>query len=103
MANNLGLTEVTLLQLSDSTHAINTDGTWDHIRIARVTDHVSNVSAEEDDPEQMAIFECKAIGHPWERRGTKLSNVRFVQAETPTAVPTNAEVIYPNWDYDDFQ
>lgn len=102
MANNLGLTEVTLAQLTDSTHAINANGTWDRVRVARVTDHVTNTGAETDDPELMAIFECKAKGHPWMRTGTHLASKRFVQQSTPVAVPTDAEVLFPNWDYTEF-
>lgn len=103
MANTLGLTEVTLAQLSDSTHSINTSGTWDKHKVVRVTDHVTNTGAEEDDPELMAIFECQAKGHPWERRGTHLTKTIFKQEAVPVAVPTNAEVIFPNWDYSEFE
>lgn len=106
MANTLGITEVTLLQLVDSTHAVNANGTWDKVRVARVTDHASNVTGETgSNTEKMAIFECKAQGQPWTRTGTQPSRLihRQPAGDDTTAVPTNVEVIYPNWDYAEFQ
>lgn len=104
MSNNLGLTEVTLAQAADSTHAVNTAGWWDRPHVIRITDHVSNTTAEEDDGDKMAIFERKALGHPWMRRGTKKGHVIW-KTETPDtdAIPTDVEVLYPDWDYAEFQ
>lgn len=103
--NTLGITEVTLAQLVDSTHAINASGTWDKVRVARVTGHVSDIAAEAgSNTERMAIFECKAKGKPWERRGTHISRTIHKQpVGTTTGVPTNAEVYFPNWDYSEFE
>lgn len=106
MANTLGLTEVTLLQLVASTHAINANGTWDKVKVVRVSDHASNVAEEVgSDTEKMAIFECKAKGKPWERRGTTLKHNIHRQevGDDSTEVPTDVEVIYPNWDYTTFE
>lgn len=106
MANTLGITEVTLLQLVDGTHAVNADGTWDKVRTVRVTDHVSNDGTETgSNTEKMAIFTCPAKGHPWQRQGTHLSRKIHRQpvGDNTTAVPTDVEVIFPNWDYSEFQ
>lgn len=104
MPNNLGLTEVTLAQAADSTNAVNTVGWWDRPHVIRITDHVSNTVAEEDDGDKMAIFERKAVGHPWMRRGTHLSNIIW-ETVTPATdlIPTNVEVLYPDWDYTEFE
>lgn len=104
MANTLGLTEVTTAQLADSTHAINAEGWWDKIKVVRVTDHVSNDVAEVgSDADKMAIFECRAKGMPWERRGTQ-PKTKIVKAVAPLAsTPTDFEVLFPNWDYSQFQ
>lgn len=103
MPNNLDIDEVTLLQASDSTNAVNADGPWDRPKVIRITDHVSNTVAEEDDGELMALFERPRKGHPWERRGTHLSNVLFQQEAIPVAVPTNTEVLFPDFDYSTFE
>lgn len=104
MPNNLGITEVTLAQAADSTHAVNTVGWWDRPHVIRITNHASNVAAEEDDGEQMAIFERKAIGHPWMRRGTHLGTKRHETVDPATdSIPTDVEVLYPDWDYSEFE
>ena len=104
MANTLGLVEVNTAQLADSTNAINAAGNWDKIKVVRVTDHVSNVVAEVgSDTEKMAIFECRAKGYPWERRGTQ-PKTKIVKATAPLAnTPKDFEVLYPNWNYAEFQ
>lgn len=104
MANNLGITEVTLAQAANSTNAVNTAGWWDRAHVIRITDHVSDVTAETDDAEKMAIFERKALGHPWMRRGTKKGHVIWKTVTPATdVIPTNVEVLYPDWDYTEFQ
>lgn len=105
MANTLGITEVTLEQAADSTDAVNAGKQWDRPQVIRITDHESNDASETGkDTDKMAIFECKAKGHPWMRRGTHLSNIRHdtVKASTDT-IPKNVEVLYPDWDYATFQ
>lgn len=104
MANNLDIVEVTLAQAADSTHAVNTAGWWSNKHVIRITDHVSNVTAETDDPEKMAIFARKALGHPWQRRGTHLSNITHETVDPGTdTIPTNVEILFPDWDYSEFQ
>lgn len=110
MANTLGLTEVTLAQLTDATHAVNVVGpatgnrkTWDRQQVVRVTDHASNTALETADPELMAIFVSRAQGHPWERKGTHIKHRIFKQTTVPTAPPTDAEVYYTNADYSTYE
>lgn len=103
MANNLNIPEVTLAQAADSTHAVN-QGQWDKKRVIRITDHASDVNAVTDDPEKMAIFECKAQGHPWMRRGTKLSDKRHATVDPATdTIADDVEVLYPDHDYAEYQ
>lgn len=104
MANNLGLTEVTLAQAADSTNAVNTAGWWDRPHVIRITDHVSDTTGETDNGDNMAIFERKALGHPWMRAGTKKGSVIWKTVTPATdAIPTDVEVLYPDWDYADFK
>lgn len=105
MANTLNITEVTLNQAADSTHAVNTAGYWSNVHVIRITDHVSNDTGETGkDTDKMAIFERKALGHPWMRRGTHLSNIMHDTVKAGTdAIPTNVEVLYPDWDYSKFE
>lgn len=100
MANNLGLTEVTLAQAADSTNAVNTVGWWDRPHVIRITDHASDTAAETDDAYKMAIFEREALGHPWMRAGTKKGSVIWkTVAPLTDVIPTDVEVLYPDWDY----
>ena len=105
MANNLGLTEVTLAELVDSSLEHNTRaGTraYNQKFVVRVTDHVSNDASEEDDGEKMAIFEQSQKGMPWERRGTKLN--RTIYHHDGVSTPDDdAEVYYPDFDYTEFE
>lgn len=105
MANTLNITEVTLAQAADSTHAVNTVGWWDRPHVIRISNHASNVVAEVgSDTDRMAIFERKAVGHPWMRRGTHLSNKIWETVDPATdSIPTDVEVLYPDWDYADFE
>lgn len=99
MANSLGLPEVTLAQLADSTHAVNTYEYPFEKRTVRVTDHVDNTALEEDDPYKMAIFECQAKGKPWTKKDNVLNTV--VHAGT-VSIPTNVSTLFPDWDYTEF-
>ena len=109
MANNLGITEVTLAQASEATHAVNLYENRPHQNgvggplVIRITDHADNVGAEEDDPDKMAIFVSKAFGKPWVK-DYGLQHI-VVQADAdPVAnpTPTNVTVLYPNYDYTQF-
>lgn len=97
MANNLGITEVLLADLALSAN-------YDSLmpgtqrKIVRVMGHVADTAAEEDDPDKMAIFECAGRGYPWVKKDNVLVSVVHVGA-TP---PTNATVIFPDWDYTEF-
>jgi len=109
MANNLGILEVTLAQLADSTHAINVVGTasgnarlahWD-VAVVRVTNHDDDDNAEQDDATKMALFKSRAHMYPWKKdTGAK----HIVEHGHPTDIPNNlpstdVTVLYPNFDY----
>lgn len=102
MANNLGLPEVTLAQLADSTHAVNTYDYPFEKRTVRASNHADNTALEEDDPYKMAIFECQAKGKPWTKKDNVLNTVVFQAPKDIVAVPTNVSTLYPNWDYTEF-
>lgn len=99
MANNLGLREVTLAQLASKANAVNVYEYPFEKRTVRVTDHVDNTPAEENDPYKMAIFECKAKGQPWVKKDNVLNTVVHKGA---VSVPTNVTTLYPDWDYSEF-
>ena len=121
MANNLNIAEVTLAQISDSTHPVNIvaadiTGAAYYSRLSvyqpkvvRVTDHDTNDAGETDDPEKMALFESCAHGQPWradkgaiEHRIWPLAGV----AAAPIVVGTNGDkmnIIYPDFDYTTFE
>ncbi|CAM0005520.1 hypothetical protein VPHK436_0003 [Vibrio phage K436] len=105
MTNALKITEVTLAEAADSTNAVNTVGYWDRAHVIRITDHASNDTAETgSDTDKMAIFERKALGHPWERRGTTLVQ-KIWNTVTPAtdAIPKDVSTLFPDWDYSDFE
>ena len=99
MANSLGLPEVTLAQLADSTHDVNTYEYPFEKRTARVTDHADNTALEEDDPYKMAIFECQSKGKPWTKKDNVLNTVVH---QGTTSIPANVSTLYPDWDYTEF-
>jgi hypothetical protein len=106
MANSFGIIEVTLNQLGDSTHAINTTTRKSPYQplVARATNHVDdsgvNATTEALLTAGAAIFTQKAHGHPW-LKDTGLTHLIHQAAATP-AVPTNVTVLYPNFDYTTF-
>lgn len=114
MANNLGIQERTLAQVSESTNSINQiDPTGDDATkprksayqsiVVRITDHVADDNAEADDPTKMALFMSSRHGEPW-KADVGLTHL-VVQADAdPVANPTSDEVtvLYPNFDYSTF-
>ena len=117
MANNLNIPEVTLLQISDASHAINVIGAAAtnartsvyQPAVVRVTDHATNDVGETDDPTKMALFESCAHGQPWradkgaiEHRIWPLAGV----AAAPIVIGTDGtdmNIIYPDFDYTTFE
>lgn len=105
MTNTVNITEVTLAQAADKTNAVNTVGYWDRPHVIRITDHASNDKTEVGaDTDKMAIFERKALGFPWERRGTTLVQ-KIWNTTTPgtDAIPKDVSTLFPDWDYGDFE
>ncbi len=111
MANNNRIQERTLAQLVNSTNSINVIGNAAGNRrsayqplVVRVTDHDDNVDAEQDDPDKMAIFKSIRHGEPWVKDyGTKHVIHRQPAGDTSTVAPTDATVIFPNFDYTTFE
>lgn len=103
MANNLGIQEVTMAQLVDSTNAVNLYANRPHqsgtggVKVVRVTDHADNVALEEDDPDKMAIFFSAAHGQPW----IKDQGIKHIISEGD-ALALDATVIFPDFDYSTF-
>ena len=71
MANNLGIPERTLAEVSDATDTINVIGGVDgrlsayQPIVVRITDHDDDTGAEEDDANLMALFVSCRHGEPW--------------------------------------
>ena len=103
MTNTVNIVEVTLAEASDATNAVNltpVPETMGHSEVIRITDHKDNDATEVgNDTDKMAIFTRKAHGHPWKRTGNRLGGINFMQESTPVAVPTNVEVLFPNFPY----
>lgn len=105
MANTLGITEVTLLQVADATHATNTlaglrGGDPLQSVVIRLAGHIDDTAAEVGtDTDRMALFESKAFGHPWVKYAGSGADVVHRGAATPVSVPTNCTRIYPNFQY----
>lgn len=109
MTNTVGITEVTLAQIGDSTHNVNSlthatgrGGNPLQSRVVRVTDHSDNVVAEVGaDTDRMALFHSKAYGHPWEKYAGSGDDITVRVGADPTspATSTSATVIYPNYKY----
>lgn len=108
MANTLGIPEVTLRQAADATNAVNLSNMFESMGgnvVIRITDHKDNEATETGaGTDFMAIFYRKAHGHPWMRRGTRITGLihETVDASTDT-IPTNVEVLYPDFDYTEFE
>ena len=110
MANNLGIPERTLAQVSESTNSINVIGGTDGRLSAyepltvRITDHADNDGAETDDPDKMAIFKSKAHGQPWKKDANVLVHKVITADADPVtnATPVDVSVLFPNFDYSNF-
>ena len=111
MANTLGIQEVTLVQLKDSTHAINTidlTGTvdesprksvWQPI-VCRVTDHDDNHAAQTDHKtDKMAIFSSAYHGAPW----VKDQGLKHIISAGGDAATSEDTIIFVDHDYSTFE
>lgn len=121
MANPFGLPEVTLNQLGDSTHAINTttrESVYQPLAVI-VTDHdatTSNLTTdwpdgagsevsprmEEHMNQSVAVFFQRRHGEAWEKDNGELRHRLHKAAGTP-AVPTDVTKLWPNFDYSTFE
>jgi len=113
MANTLGITEVTVLQLPNALNAVNLRAARPDAMsqggplVVRVTDHADNDAAETGtDTDKMAIFVSSQFGQPW-KKDTGLvhkvhSSVAGSNASVPVACATDATVIFPDYDYSTF-
>lgn len=127
MANNIGIIEATLAQISDKTFRLNdpaavgssiatempqaTRSSVYQPMVVRVVNHPDDKYVQ-DDPiygtaESMALFLSTALGQPWVRTGQQLTYLRHPVAGVAIAPITDTEpysVIYVNYDYEqDFQ
>lgn len=116
MANNLGIEERTLAQVSESTNTINSIDKTGAISttprksayqpiVVRITDHVDDDNSEQDDPEKMALFVSARHGEPWKKDGNVLVH-KVVQADADPVTnptPTDVSVLFPNFDYSTFE
>ena len=112
MSNTLGITEVTLAQASNSTHAVNVIGNATGNRpealtpkVVRILGHVDDTAAETGDADKMAIFVSKAHGHPWKKDNHYTEHVihKSTVAGTPETASSKATIIYPDYDYSTFE
>lgn len=107
MANSFNIPEVTLNQLGDSTHAINTTTRKSPYQplVARATNHADDTGVDCTTEALLdanaAIFVQKRHGEPWVKDvGTQ--HIVHKAAATP-AVPTNVTVLFPNFNYTTFE
>ena len=111
MANNLGIVERTLAQVSEATNSVNVIGGVGGRKsafqplVVRITDHDDNDVAETDDPNKMALFVSSRHGEPWKKDANVLVH-KVIQADAdPVANPTDSDVsvLFPNFDYSTFE
>tara|TARA_R100000544_G_scaffold16105_1_gene7627 strand:- start:1709 stop:2026 length:318 start_codon:yes stop_codon:yes gene_type:complete len=105
MANTLGITEVTMAQLVDSTNAINLRSARPDALsqggplVVRITDHDDNDAGETGaDTDKMAIFHSRQFGQPW----TKDVGLKHVVSDAD-ALKLDATVVFPDYDYSTFE
>jgi hypothetical protein len=111
MANSFNIPEGTLSQLGDSTSAFNTTTRKSVYQplVVRAVDHDFDNGVNADTEEKLtagaALFYQKAHGHPWilGKSDVATESIVFETKADPLAVPTNATVIYPNFDYSTFE
>lgn len=111
MANTLGITEVTLVQISTALNAVNLRGARPDALsqggplVVRITDHADNDAAETGaDTDKMAIFHSRQFGQPWTKdTGLKHKIHKSVTAGTPLTAAADATVIFPDYDYSTFE
>jgi len=117
MANTLGIQEVTLAQVSDNTHAINAIDLTGAVAatprksvyqpiVVRVTDHADNDAAETGaDTDKMAIFQSSRHGEPWKKDVGTQHKIHPIAgaAIAPIASGDDYTVIFPDFDYTDFE
>ena len=108
MPNNLGITEVTLAEVANSTVLPNLMGAlelrkdWYQPVVVRITDHEDDEVAETDDPYKMALFCSQAHGQPW----NKHVNCQKHLIHKPTdglAPAVDMNIIFPDFDYTTFE
>ena len=101
MANSLGLTEVTMAEVVDSTSLVNrylSQGSGLHKPFAaRITDHADDNGGVGGDYDNMAIFSVRHYGHPWVKDAAKQHIISHADA-----AKTEATVIFPDFDYSTF-
>ena len=112
MANTLGITEVTLVQISTALNAVNLYaarpsqlGVGGPL-VVRVTDHQDNDAAEVGtDTDKMALFHSRQFGQPWVKDANVLEHIihSSVTPGTPLTAAANASIIFPDYDYATFQ
>ncbi len=114
MSNTLNIKEVTLIQISDASHAINIVGTAAgnarlsvyQPAVVRVTNHDDDDGGTTDNAEGMALFYSKAHGQPWNAdKGHKKHIIHPIAGATaaPIASGTDMNIIFPDFDYSTFE
>jgi len=114
MANSFGITEVTLAQLGDSTHAVNAVGSTAARKsvyqpmVVRATNHDddggANATTQALVESDCALFLSRRHGEPWEKVGGLKQVIVKAAANTGTTPPaTDVTVLYPNFDYTTFE
>lgn len=98
MPNTVGLPEMTLAEMADSTQFDAVMAGSDR-KVVRASNHADNDATEiGSDTNKMAIFECRGRGYPWVKQANVLSSVTHV-GELP---PTNVTLLFADWDYTQF-
>ena len=114
MANTLGIVEVTLAEIVDSTNPINvintavmdnTQRSWEYQPLTvRVTDHEADDGGTGDNAEGMALFLSPRHGEAWVLNGKRdMAPEHIIHDGSLGAAPANATVIFPDFDYSTFE
>lgn len=105
--NTLNIPEVTLADIVKRAASVNVIGevrvsAFDPL-VVRLLGHEDDSGvAEESDPNKMALFTSRAVGHPWCKDKGTIKRITFKATDDTTACPKDATYIVPNLDYSTF-
>ena len=109
MANTLGIPEVSMADLRDSTNNVNVIGAGAGSRqsayepsVVRVTNHEADDGGSADFAEGMALFNSQRHGEPWVL-GKSVTSQSQIILQDGDSEDLSAGTIYPDYDYSTFE